>query len=199
MAGMAIGAVTSLVPEIFKMVQSGQDKALGEQYLNTPRPTFQTPDEVFRAYKRLQSLDPMPGKGRIEEGLEETTSGGVRAAKELGRPSEALAAVLGLYGNQMGQRRQLGIMEAENRRQQQKDLAEFETDILAPYKTQAWDINQFQPYQEAQRAAAALLSSSEQNKFGALEGFSAIGTTLAGQRGDMKKPGVGGSTSLSDY
>lgn len=189
MAGLAIGAITSLAPEIFKMAQSGQDKKLGQKYLGVNRPTYKSPQEIYRAYRRLQQLagQPIPGKGLINEDIEEGVSSGVRALQEVSRPSEANAAALGLYGASLDQKRQLGMEEAMLRRQGQTDLAGFETDVLAPYKEKEFDINQFQPYQQAQQAAAALLSSGEQNAYGAITGMSRIGTTLAGLMSDTPK------------
>jgi len=197
--GSAIGAVISLVPEIAKMANAKSDKELGEAYLSVPRPKATTPDEVFRAYQRLQMLagQPLPGKGYMEEDLEEGVSSGVRALQETSRPSEAAAGIVGLYGNQLDQRRKLSIEEAMLRREGQHDLGNFETNVLAPYKTGNWNINQFQPYQEAQRAAAALLSSSEQNKFGALEGLSRVGVTLAGQM--MNNPNKTSNDGSGNY
>lgn len=198
----ALGAITSIVPEIFKLAQSGKDRKLGEQYLNAPRPMFKTPEEVYRAYLRKQMLagQPLPGKGYMEEDLEEVTSSGVRGLQELARPTEAAAGAMGLYGQQLDQGRQLSMDEAVLRRQGQEDLASFETGVLAPYKEKEFDINQFQPYQQAQQAAAALLSSGEKNLFSGLTGISRIGTTLAGLMGDTQKAETGtGGTDINAF
>lgn len=201
MAGAIIGGVISAIPAIMKLTQSGKDRKLGEGYLDTPRPPFKTPDEIFRAQKRLQMLSgqPLPGKGYIEEELEATTSGGIRALQESQRPSEAMGGILDLYKSQMSQKRMLGIQEAVDRRGLQKELAAFETDVLAPYKLQEFDINLFQPYQQAQTAAAALLRSSELNRFGGVEGLSAIGVTLAGQIGSNKTTTTDGVAAQLDF
>lgn len=182
MAGMAIGAAASAIPEIFKLIQSGKDKKLAQQYLNTPRPQFKTPEEVWRAYQRKQMLagEPLPGIDYLNEDLQERTSSGVRAMQELARPSEAAAGVQGLYGSSIDAQRQVAMDEAGLRRDAQQDLAGFETDVLGGYKDKMFEINKFQPYQNAQAAAAALLKSSEQNMYGGLTGMSRIGVGLAG-------------------
>lgn len=176
------GAAASAIPEIFKLVQARKDRKLAEKYLNTPRPTYRTPEEVFRAYSRLQNLSgqPLPGYGTMQGNLQAVTSQGARGLQEL-NPTEAVAGMTSLYGNQMANQRALDMEQATLRRQAQGDLADFETGVLAPYKDQEFDINKFQPYQNAQAAARALLQSSEQNKFGGLTGLSRIGVTAMSQ------------------
>lgn len=179
MIPQAIGAAAATIPEIFKLVQSGKDKRLAQKYLDTPRPTYRTPESVYRAYQRLQMLSgqPLPGYGTMQGNLQNTTQQGVRALQEL-NPTEAVAGTASLYGNQMAGQRELDMQQAMLRREGQSDLANFETGTLAPYKDQEFDINKFQPYQNAQMAARALLQSSEQNKFGGLTGLSRIGVGL---------------------
>lgn len=179
---MAAGGAISGISEIFKLVQSGKDKRLAQKYLDTPRPTYRTPEEVYRAYQRLQMLggQPLPGYGTMQGNLQNTTQQGVRALQEL-NPTEAVAGTASLYGNQMAGQRELDMQQAMLRREGQTNLANFETGTLAPYKDQEFDINKFQPYQNAQMAARALLQSSEQNKFGGLTGLSRIGVGLMSQ------------------
>lgn len=178
-ATAAIGAAASAIPEIFKLAQSVKDRRLGEKYLNTNRPQYKTPSEIYRAYQRLQMLagSPLPGYNTLQGNLQNTTQQGVRALQEL-NPTEAVAGTASLYGNQMAGQRELDMQQAMLRREGQTDLANFETGTLAPYKDQEFDINKFQPYQNAQMAARALLQSSEQNKFGGLTGLSRIGVGL---------------------
>lgn len=183
MAGL-IGGLFSAIPEVMKAVESGSDADLANQYASVGRPQFKTPPSVFKAYKRLQMLKGLPGKGYIEEDIDAATGHGVRALKETSRASDIPSSIAALYGKNIDANRALGVQEAGLARENQMDLADFETGVLAPYQEKEFDINEFQPYQNAQKAAAALFSSSEQNAFGSAEGFASIGTTLASMFGE---------------
>lgn len=198
MIPQAIGAAAATIPEIFKLVQSGKDKRLAQKYLDTPRPTYRTPEEVYRAYQRLQMLggQPLPGYGTMQGNLQNTTQQGVRALQEL-NPTEAVAGTASLYGNQMAGQRELDMQQAMLRREGQTNLANFETGTLAPYKDQEFDINKFQPYQLAQQAARSLLQSHEQNNFSGLTGLSRIGVGLMNAVPERTQPTEG--VSFDDF
>lgn len=188
MAGAA-GAVFSAVPEVYKLVQSSQDADLAHEYLRKTRPEFRTPDEVYRAYNRMQNISnqPIPGEGYAREDLQEGVSSGVRALKELSSPGEANAGAIGLYGAEIDAKRRMASENAGLRREGQNNLINFETNTLGGYKDKMFDINKFQPYQDAQAAARALLGSSEQNMFSGLTGMSRIGVGLTSMLGDDNK------------
>lgn len=200
---MAIGAISSILPEIFKLTQGAQDKNLGQQYLRTARPQLRVPSEVWRAYNRMQNISnaPIPGEGYAREDLQEGVSSGVRALKELSSPGEANAGAIGLYGAEIDAKRRMASENAGLRREGQMNLANFETGTLASYKDKMFDVNRFQPYQDAQAAARALLSSGEQNKFNGLTGFSRVGVGLSSMLGDqsLSQPNKTGDVNLDAF
>jgi hypothetical protein len=168
--GIGIGA--ALLPSLIQAGTAGVQMARAEG-IKEDRPEYNIPESAQQALgirKRLATHRGLPGQSLIEDKLRGSTAAGVRAVQESEGGGEALGAIAEMYGSEQRGLAQLGIEGERQYLQNQMGLAQGLRE-MAPYEERAFDINKYQPYQEAARASSMLRGSAQQNIYGAGSGL----------------------------
>lgn len=207
---LTIMALASSIPAIAQsvtgMIQGGKAKNI----LNDlQRPAFNIPTAATESLNQARmnaSTMQMAGQTQAEQGLNQTAANALYNINQNATSApEALAAMVGVYGNQMGAQNQLSMQAARDYNARQRELVGA-LDKYSGWQAKEWDYNVNQPFQEKAMAARALAGAGMNNKFQALKGLSGIGATAL-QNPDFKKlfdpkttavSGDGGTGVMSD-
>lgn len=153
------------------------------------RPTFNIPTAATESLNQARmnaSTMQMAGQTQAEQGLNQTAANALYNINQNATSApEALAAMVGVYGNQMGAQNQLSMQAARDYNARQRELVGA-LDKYSGWQAKEWDYNVNQPFQEKAMAARALAGAGMNNKFQALKGLSGIGATAL-QNPDFKK------------
>lgn len=163
----------------------------------TKRPEYKVPGAIQEGTAMARNLAQtgLPGYQTMQDNLSGQTAGAVRSIKEAGGSGpEKLAAIAGAYGSQMGQQRNLGVQNAQQRVANQRAL-QSQLGVQAGYQDKAWQWNQQDPYIQAMDAARRLREAANQNIYGGMKGMASAG--IMGGTGDFSAitGGKGGSTT----
>lgn len=151
------------------------------------RPTFETPPSIGKATelaKREALKTKLPGQDLIEQKLASKTAQGVSALKEAAdSPVGVQAGVTRLVE---GEQRALAGLKigAEQMRSRQVLNLQRALGVEAGYELEAFKMNEFEPYMNAQRTAAMMGSAGTQNIFAGAGSAVSGAIGIAGQ-GEM--------------
>jgi len=144
----------------------------GNKFRKEKRPTYDIPDQVKKSTSiaaREASRTRLPGQDKMEERLGSRTASGVSALKETAdSPVDIGAGVTKLVGAENRALTDLDIAAA-NMFQQNQSRLQSALGVEAGYEDRKFQLNEFEPYMNAQRAAAQLSSAGTQNLYGGLQ------------------------------
>jgi len=132
---------------IYNLVQANKLKKSGA--LNMPE--YQVPEAVdkYMALAQQAARGDMPGAEQERQGIAQTSAAGVTAASQLAdSPVAALGALGRIQGQERASLRDLGIRTAQYRAQAQQNLGQAYLN-QAQYQDQAYQYNEFLPWQTA--------------------------------------------------
>lgn len=117
----------------------------------------------------------MAGQNNINQRLDQATANSLYDINQNSSSGvEALAALSGVYSNQMDAENQLGLNAAQDYQRRQMAVGN-ELNRYAGYQDKAWDYNVNQPFQEKAAAAQALGEAGMRNKYEGLKGVVGAG------------------------
>ena len=117
----------------------------------------------------------MAGQNNINQRLDQATANSLYDINQNSSSGvEALAALSGVYSNQMDAENQLGLNAANDYARRQAAVNN-ELNRYAGYQDKSWDYNVNQPFQEKAAAAQALGEAGMRNKYEGLKGLVGAG------------------------
>lgn len=156
---------------------------------NLQRPVYEIPKEATEALntaRTLASTNQLPNQVQAEQAIDQSTANALYNINQNATSgTEALAALTGVYGNDMAAKNQLSGNAANFAQSQNQNLMN-QLNQYASYRDKAFDYNKNQPYQQAAMAAQALGGAGMQNTFNALK--DASGIALMAGLGQNKNP-----------
>lgn len=178
-----IAAIASAVPAITQGITGlVQGKRAKDILNNLERPTYNIPTaqkEALGTARTLASSNQLPNQVQAEQGLDQATANALyNINQNSASGTEALAALTGVYSNQMGAENQLAGQGAMFANQQNQNLIN-ELNKYAAYQDKEFSYNVDAPFQERRAEGQALQGASMQNKFNALKDVAGIGANLA--------------------
>jgi hypothetical protein len=138
--------------------------------LRQNRPIYETPESATQALglSRQMAYGEMPGRDYAEQRLGRATAAGVRQTGRMaGSSSAALGAVTDIYGRQLDAERELGYNAALYRAQMMQNY-QGQLGQMANYEDQAFNINQWIPYQQRMNELQEQRMSGMQNMWGGM-------------------------------
>jgi len=176
----AISSIPAITQGIAGLVQSQRSK---EILKNLERPTYNIPEAKTQALNRSKNLASsmnMAGQANVEQRLDQASANALYDINQNSSSGvEALAALSGVYSNQMGQENQLGLNAAQDYQLRQNAVL-GELNKYAEYQDKAWDYNVNQPFQEKAAAAQALGEAGMRNKYEGMKGV--VGAGVMGMK-----------------
>lgn len=144
----------------------------GSQAANEERPTYEMPDEVKQllGIAQQQAYGDMPGYQQAKSNIEQQAATGFSRAENVAQSGSDLLGYVAASG--VGQNRAMNELAASNAayQTQQKERLKDALRIVAGYQDQEFNVNQLQPYQESQDAAAVMREGAIQNIVGGVQG-----------------------------
>jgi hypothetical protein len=132
----------------------------GSSKSNTPlpvRPKYTAPneiDEILQREKIFENSD-LPGYSTLESKLAGSTAKGAKRIGEVSSDSsQAIAAITGLYSNEMAERADLDVKNAQYK-MGQRDALNRALQTKADYKDKEWNWNEAMKYQDQFNMAMA--------------------------------------------
>lgn len=139
-------------------------------------------DNMLDLARQRANAQELPGQSLIENKLGAQTAYGQRAAeKYAGTGGQALGAVTGLYGQQMGAVRDLGIQFANFRAQREAELGRAQQ-VYAQAQDKQWEINQWLPAQYKYNELQSQKQAGASNLWGGLQDIAGAGMGYMGAR-----------------
>ena len=174
--------------------------------LRKDRPQYATPESAKQALalSKQQAYGDMPGQDYLEGRLGQATAAGVRRTQQVaGSSSAALGALTDIYGKRLDAERDLGYQAAQYKNQAMQRY-QGALGQMANYEDQAFNINQWQPYQTRMNELSEQRMSGQQNFWGGLQGEANVGLNYMGtqaQMGSMDKmfPQGGGQPQTQPF
>jgi hypothetical protein len=164
----AASAIPGLVNAGVGIYQLSQAK----KYLETDRPTYTRPEEIKQATelaRRESELSTLPGEAVFRNRLAGSTASGVSALKNTAdSPVDIASGVTKLVQSEQKQLTDLQIQAEQNRKEAVSRL-QGALGVEAGYSDREFEVNQWEPYMNAMRAAAALQSAGSTNLAGGLQ------------------------------
>ena len=151
------------------------------------RPTYDIPEaatEALGTARTMASTNQLPNQVQAQQGLDQASANALYGINQNAQSgTEALAALSGVYSNQMAGQNQLAGQAANFTAQQNQNLI-GELGRYAAYQEKQFDINQMQPYMMKVAEAQGLGGAGMQNKYNAFKDITGIGVNaLAGMVG----------------
>lgn len=195
----AISAIPSAIQGVVGLTQSAKSKNILK---DLQRPTYNIPTEAtaaLNAAKNLASSNQMAGQTNVEQRLDQASANAMYGIEQNATSgAEALAALTGVYSNQMGQENALGLNAAQDYQRRQQ-AAQSAMNTYAGWQDKAWDYNTNQPYQDKLSAAQALGEAGMRNKYEGLKGVVGVGANyLKGMTPKTENVGSLASDALSE-
>lgn len=202
---MTLMALASAVPAIAQGItgfaQSGKAKNILK---DLQRPTYTIPTEATKALstaKNIASSMQMAGQQNVQQRIDQSSANALYGIEQNATSgAEALAALTGVYANQMGQENQLGANAAMDYERRQQ-AAQSAMNTYAGWQDKAWDYNVNQPYQDKLNAAQALAQAGMTNKYQGLKSLAGVGANaIAGMNpkatGSLASDAMAENTSM---
>jgi hypothetical protein len=176
----AMSAIPAVIQGVTGLVQSQRSKNILK---NLQRPTYAIPEAQTQALNRSKNLASsmnMAGQANVQQRLDQTSANALYDINQNSSSGvEALAALSGVYSNQMGQENQLGLNAAQDYERRQAMVGN-ELNKYAGFQDKAWDYNVNQPFQEKAAAAQALGEAGMRNKYEGMKGV--VGAGVMGMK-----------------
>lgn len=184
--GLAALAALSAIPGALKTGLGIYQLAQANKYSKEERPTYRIPEEVTKATelaRREAAQTGLPGEDVLKTRLAGTMAQGASALERAGdSPVDILAGISRIAGQQNRTISDVSIQAEQLRRD---NLARFQQalGIQSQYEDKAFQVNKWEPYANAMRAAAMLRSSGTQNLAGGVDEMgSGVFGTIMGQQ-----------------
>ena len=167
--------------------------------LRRNRPTYEIPEAAQQALGLSQQMaySDLPGRSYLEDRLGRTTAAGVRSVGRMaGSTAQALGAVTDIYGRQQEAERDIGYQAALWKQQAMQNY-QAQLGQMAGYQEQAFNINQWIPYQTEMNRLYEQRMTGQQNLWGGLTGVANTAMGYMGakaQQGAME--GMGGNVGI---
>jgi len=192
----AISAIPAVTQAITGLTQSARSKDI---LRNLERPTYNIPlaaTEALNRSKNLASSNQMAGQSNVTQRIDQATANSLYDINQNSSSGvEALAALSGVYSNQMDAENQLGLNAAQDYQRRQAAVNN-ELNRYAGYQDAQWDYNVNQPFQEKAAAAQALGEAGMRNKYEGLKGV--VGAASMGLSGMGNKSATNQSSLPAD-
>jgi len=174
-AMVAMSAVPAVVQGVQGFIQSGKARKMLD---NLERPQYEIPQSVMQGTQRAinaASSFQMPGQDAYQQSIDQASSGALyNITQNATSGPEALAAMTGVYGAQMGAQNQMALAAAQDY-QRRDQLAQQALMTRGEYEDKAWMTNVYQPYAEEAQAASALAEAGKINAYQAVKGLAGVG------------------------
>jgi hypothetical protein len=199
--GSAIGGGLGLAKMIVGGVQSiGGRKDMKRELANMPK--YTRPEEynkLLSIYQQQAGMGQLPGQEGYEAALSTRTARGTRsAAKYADSPVAAVAATMGLYGQEQQAVRDLGLQFADYKTQAQRGLAgAYQVGMQEADKE--YSRNQWYPSQVKLNMAQQRMNAGQQNFWGGLDTMGAAGIDYFGNQGRQQGNNAVGAVSPLDF
>jgi hypothetical protein len=176
----ALSAIPAVAQGVTGLVQSQRSKNILK---NLERPTYAIPEAQTQALNRSKNLASsmqMAGQSNVAQKIDQASANALYDINQNSSSGvEALAALSGVYVNQMAQENQLGLNAAQDYERRQAMVGN-ELNKYAGYQDKAWDYNVNQPFQEKAAAAQALGEAGMRNKYEGMKGV--VGAGVMGMK-----------------
>lgn len=172
-------AAMSAVPAVVQGVQGVIQSRKARQMLDgLERPTYEIPQSVLQGTQRMvnaASSFQMPGQDAYQQSIDQASSNALYNINQNATSGpEALAAMAGVYGSQMGAQNQMALAAAQDY-QQRNAMASQALMNKGAYEDKQWMTNEYQPYAEEAQAASALAEAGKINAYQAVKGLAGVG------------------------
>ncbi len=169
----------SAVPAVVQGVQGIIQSRKARQMLDgLERPTNEIPQSVLQGTQRMvnaASSFQMPGQDAYQQSIDQASSNALYNINQNATSGpEALAAMAGVYGSQMGAQNQMALAAAQDY-QQRNAMASQALMNKGAYEDKQWMINEYQPFAEKAQAASALAEAGKINTYQAVKGLAGVG------------------------
>jgi len=207
LAAMGISAGISGLTNIGQALYGGfqaRRARRGLEDLRRNRPIYETPEAATQALglSRQMAYGEMPGRTYTEERLGRTTAAGVRNIGRMAPSSSAaLGAVTDVYGRQLEAERDLGYNAALWRAQMMQNY-QAQLGQMAGYQDQAFNLNQWIPYQQQMNELQSQRMVGQQNLWGGIQGLANTASSFMGdvsQLGAMQQMFPQGGNTGTNY
>lgn len=172
---------------------TGIYQAVRSSQIEANRPTYEIPDEIKQnlTQAQLNAIEGMPEdvRNRYIDQLTRTMATGLQA---LGDRRGGIAGVAGLARTATDANRNIAVMDAQQRQQQEANLMNARQ-TMANYKDKAFDWNERQKYLEEAQAKQALAGSAMQNITGSANNV--MGGMMQSKYMDFLKGAYGGGAT----
>jgi hypothetical protein len=177
--GLAAITAMSAVPAVVQGVQGVIQGRKARQMLDgLERPTYEIPQSVLQGTQRMvnaASSFQMPGQDAYQQSIDQASSNALYNINQNATSGpEALAAMAGVYGSQMGAQNQMALAAAQDY-QQRNAMASQALMNKGAYEEKQWMTNVYQPYAEEAQAASALAEAGKINAYQAVKGLAGVG------------------------
>jgi hypothetical protein len=185
--GAAIGGGLGLIKGIFGAVQTAQGTRQLNSLLNN-RPQYQISQGYQDAFKTYQSManSQLPGydimKGQIDQSGARTQANLERGAMS---SNQLMSGALSSQDKELDAIKNLGLMSAQYRQQQQQNLAGAQQ-MMGGQQDKAFDYNVNQPWEIRANMAAGKAGVGQQNLFSGLQDIGSSLQNFAGTNAYMK-------------
>jgi hypothetical protein len=174
------GAVANIISGASKTAKANRIRNKAQSFFEQNK--YQIPEEAKAALgisQRQASGIALPGQDIAEGKLGQSTAQGIQAARQSATtPSQILASVTGLYGQQMANQQNLALQAAQNYQARQSQL-QNQLQNMAQYENQKWQYNILAPYQQQLNTAAQLQGMGAQQVNAGIGGIANVGAGLA--------------------
>lgn len=156
--------------------------------LRANRPIYTTPASATKATQMAGQMarSDMPGMDALRERLGRTSSAGARQVRQAAPSSSAaLGAMTDIYGRQMDAERDLQYQNAVFRQQMQQQYM-GQLGRQAQYEDQAFNLNQWIPYQTQMNELMSKKQAGMDNVWGALQGGASTASNFMGTQAQLQ-------------
>lgn len=146
---------------------AGLGQLLGGLFGQPQRPTQPIPEAATNALnvsKSLAAQTKLPGQDILETQLGERTAQSTRSLEKMGAGGAGLGALANIYGQEMGQRRNLAVDAARYHVGNQSQLINQENN-MANMQNQIWHQNIGDKYNQQAAASSALIGGGMTNVY----------------------------------
>lgn len=176
MIPMALMLAAQAIPTAINLGKSYVQGRQAKQLIkDNPRPNYEIPQALQEAVQQaryIAGMRELPGQNLMEQRLGKNLGTGVAELKNVSaNPSDLASNIARLYSGQNDSINDLNMAAGQNWLNNQEGLREALSQLSKQQAFQ-WDVNKFQPYQNAMAAASAL-------KEGSFRNLSAAGQNMA--------------------
>lgn len=172
----------NILPAVYSGIKSIEYANQAREYGSTPRPEYEIPEQMTKALRGAEfaaGAFGLPGEGRIQARMGAQTAAAQRGIMQSGQTSaEQIAGIAALDQNTKEQIANLGVEAAQRKDRLQRYLDQTRSQY-ANYEDKKWQLNKFDPYLNAMRAAREAELASTQGFASTLQSFANFGNQAA--------------------